>query len=288
MVLGLRHDAPPAGRPSVGEPPLALLSPFERASFRLIDSLWRRHRRWTELYNKTIGVGYVLGGSGKMLQVRGLERLRHLRPTDGILLVSNHRSFFDLYELIATLYQRTDLKQPALCPVRANFFYERPLGVAVNLLAGGGRMYPPFFRESSKVEFNKWSLGYTSEMLREGSVVVGFHPEGTRNKNPDPYTPLPAQRGVGKLVMDSWPIVVPAFINGMTQNILSDIRANFTGERFAVAVFGEPIDLGRFRHMSSRLTAHKRVADHLLEAVYRLGEEEKIVRAEIEATRRGG
>lgn len=300
MVLGMRPDAtglepekvpaphPPAtpARAPLGPPPLALLSPFERASFRLIDALWTRHRWLTEAYNKTVGVGYVLGGSGKMLQVRGLERLRALKPTDGILLVSNHRSFFDLYELIATLYKRTPLRQPTLCPVRSKFFYERPLGVMVNLLAGGGRMYPPFFRESSKLEFNKWSIARTAEELRNGSVIVGFHPEGTRNKNVDPYTPLPAQPGVGKLVMECWPIIVPAFINGMSQNILSDVRANFTGERFAVAVFGEPIDLTAFKSHTNRLATHKRIADHLLQAIYRLGDEERQVRAEILATRR--
>jgi 1-acyl-sn-glycerol-3-phosphate acyltransferase len=117
--------------------------------------------------------------------------------------------------------------------------------------------------------------------MRAGNVLVGFHPEGTRNKNPDPYTPLPAQPGVGKVVMETWPTVVPAFINGMSSDIVADIKANFTGERHAVAVFGAPIDLSPFKQMSNRLATHKRIADHLLEVVYGLGAEERRIREEL-------
>lgn len=272
--------------PAVGAPPIELLTPFERESFRFIDWLVRKQVRLTELYNHSLGLGYITAGSGQMVKVRGLERLAGLTPDDGILLVSNHRSFFDLYELTVALYRHTPLQQPIVCPVRSTFFYESPLGMLVNLAASGGRMYPPFFRDPSKQRFNHWSLARTAEILRAGRVLVGFHPEGTRNRNPDPYTPLPAHPGVGKLVMESWPIVVPAFIHGMTQDFFGDIRANFTGERYAVAVFGEPIDLTPFRGMSNRLATHKRIADHLLERIYALGEEERAERAAEDARRR--
>jgi 1-acyl-sn-glycerol-3-phosphate acyltransferase len=242
----------------------------------------RRALPLTEIYTRTGGIGYIRAGSGRMVKVRGLERLAGLTPDDGILLVANHRSFFDLYELITLIRWHTDLKQPVFCPVRADFFYQRPLGVAVNLLASGGRMYPPFFREAAKLEFNRWSLERTAELLRRGRALVGFHPEGRRNRNPDPYTPLPAQPGIGKLVMEAWPIVLPAFILGMSSSFLADVKANFTGERFAVAVFGEPIDLGPFKRMSNRLATHKRIADHLLERVYALADEERQARRELQ------
>ena len=152
--------------PSIGDPPLHLLSRFERSSFRFIDNLIRKHLRLTELYNHSVGAGYVALGSGRMLKTYGMERLAGLTNDDGILLVSNHRSFFDLYELGMVLYRRSHLRSPVICPVRANFFYERPLGVTVNLLASGGHMYPPFFRDPAKADFNRWSLQRTAEMLR--------------------------------------------------------------------------------------------------------------------------
>jgi 1-acyl-sn-glycerol-3-phosphate acyltransferase len=166
--------------------------------------------------------------------------------------------------------------------VRADFFYQRWAGVAVNLVVGGGRMFPPFFREVEKQDFNKWALGRVSTELKRGRVLVGFHPEGKRNQNENPYEPLPAQPGVGKLVMDTWPIVVPAFIHGLSNDILGDIRNNFTGNRRVIAVFGEPIDLTPFRGWSNRLASHKRIADVLLRRIYELGEEERLLRAELE------
>lgn len=260
-------------------PPLALLRPFERTAFRAMDFLHRRALPVTELWLRTIGAGWMTVGSRNMMHPVGLERLRGLSYDDGILLVSNHRSFFDLYMLMLLLHRHTPLRQPVLCPVRADFFYQRAAGVLVNLVIGGGRMFPPFFREPSKAEFNKWALERVVEELHKGRVLVGFHPEGTRNKNADVYTPLPAQPGVGKLVMDAWPIVVPAFINGLSNDIIADVRGNFARTKRVVAVFGEPIDLTPFKKMGNRLSSHKRIADALLKRIYELGEEERRCRA---------
>src|SRR5437879_3188435 len=139
-------------------PPLALLRPFERTAFRAMDLLHRRALPLTEWWLRTIGAGWKTVGSRNMMHAIGLERLEGLRYDDSILLVSNHRSFFDLYMLMLMLHRRTPLRQPVLCPVRAGFFYQRAAGVLVNLLIGGGRMFPPFFREPSKTDFTKGPL----------------------------------------------------------------------------------------------------------------------------------
>src|SRR3954468_3155713 len=262
-------------------PPLELLQPFERTAFRVMDFLHRRALPATELWLRTIGAGWMTGGARNMMVPVGLERLAGLSYDDGILLVSNHRSFFDLYMLMLLLHRHTELRQPVLCPVRADFFYQQAAGVLVNLLIGGGRMFPPFFREPQKAEFNKWALERVVGELHKGKVLVGFHPEGTRNKNDDAYTPLPAQPGVGKLVMDAWPIVVPAFINGLSNDIIADVRGNFAGTKRVVAVFGEPIDLTPFKKLGNRLSSHKRIADALLKRIYELGDEERAYRARL-------
>lgn len=247
-----------------------------------MDVLHRRALPLTEAWLRSVSVGWMTVGSRQMMTPVGLERLAGLRFDDGILLVSNHRSFFDLYMLTLLLDRLTPLKQPVLCPVRGDYFYERLDGVLVNLLVGGGRMFPPFFRDPKKQDFNKWALERVSAELKRGRVVVGFHPEGTRNKNPDPYTPLPAQPGVGKLIMESWPIVVPAFIHGLTNDIVGDIVGNFTGRRRVVAVFGAPIDVSPWKAWSNRLASHKRIADALLKVIYQqLGAEERAVRAHL-------
>ncbi len=260
-------------------PPIGLLTPFERVTFRAMDLLHRYGLGFTERWLRTVSVGWMTLGSRNMMTPLGLERLAGLKYEDGILLVSNHRSFFDLYMLMLLLHRHTELRQPVLCPVRADFFYQRAAGVAVNLLVGGGRMFPPFFREPHKNEFNKWALDRVAEELRAGQVLVGFHPEGTRNKNEDAYTPLPAQPGVGKLVMETWPIIVPAFINGLSNDIVADIKGNFDGTKRVVAVFGAPIDLTPFKKLGNRLTSHKKIADALTQHIYALGAEERAYRA---------
>lgn len=261
--------------------PIDLLAPFERTAFRAMDALHRRALPLTEWWLRTVGAGWMTLGSRNMMHAVGLERLEGLKYDDGIMLVANHRSFFDLYMLMLLLHRHTPLRQPVLCPVRADFFYQRAAGVVVNLLVGGGRMFPPFFREPSKAPFNKWALERVVAELHKGRVLVGYHPEGTRNKNADPYTPLPAQPGVGKLVMEAWPIVVPAFINGLSNDIVADLRGNFTGKKRVVAVFGAPIDLTPFKSMGNRLSSHKRIADALLKRIYELGEEERAYRAKL-------
>jgi 1-acyl-sn-glycerol-3-phosphate acyltransferase len=262
----------------LASPPIEQLAPFERAAFQAMDLLHRRARPWTERWLRSVSARWMTLGSQHMMRAVGLERLAALRPTDGILLVANHRSFFDLYMLAVLLHRHTDLRQPVLCPVRADFFYRRPLGVAVNLLVGGGRMFPPFFREPEKQGFNKWALSRVADELQQGSVLVGFHPEGRRNTNADPYVPLPAQPGVGRVVTEAWPIVVPAFINGLSNDFLGDLRGNFDGSRRVVAVFGDPVDTTPYRALGNRLSSHKRIADDLLKRIYALSEEERAVR----------
>ncbi len=280
-VLVQNQPPPPAPTPA-GPPPLEALSPFERGAVRAMDALYRRARPLTEAWLRNVSEQWMHLGSYNMVHTVGTERLAGLTRNDRILLVANHRSFFDTYMLTLYMGRRAGLNQPVLAPVRGDFFYERPLGVAVNLLVGGGRMFPPFFRDPHKGDFNKWALARLADELREGPpVVVGFHPEGRRNKGPDPYTPLPAHPGVGKLVMESWPIVVPAFINGMSSDFAADIRSNFTGERRCIAVFGAPIDLTPFRRMSNRLVSHKRIADRLLAIIFDLAREEREVRASL-------
>jgi 1-acyl-sn-glycerol-3-phosphate acyltransferase len=270
---------PPPPDDNDDPPPLTLLAPFERTAFRAMDLLHRRALPATEWWLRTVGAAWMTLGSRNMMHPVGLERLDGLKYDDGILLVSNHRSFFDLYMLMLLLHRHTPLRQPVMCPVRADFFYQSAAGVVVNLLIGGGRMFPPFFREPNKADFNKWALERVVAELHKGRVLVGYHPEGTRNKNDDAYTPLPAQPGVGKLVMEAWPIVVPAFIHGLSNDIVADIAGNFTGKKRVVAVFGEPIDLAPFKKLGNRLSSHKRIADALLKRIYELGEEERRYRA---------
>jgi 1-acyl-sn-glycerol-3-phosphate acyltransferase len=124
---------------------------------------------------------------------------------------------------------------------------------------------------------NRLSLGILLEKLRTPGQLVGFHPEGTRNKTDDPYTMLPAQPGVGELALKARPVVVPAFILGLTNSFGAELKANLRRERPVIAVFGEPIELPE-APPETRLSHHKKCADLINQRIAALGVEERALR----------
>ena len=81
-----------------------------------------------------------------------------------------------------------------------------------------------------KRTFDKYSLRRLAQLCREGAGnVIGFHPEGTRNKNNDPYSYLRPQPGIGKLIKEANPQVVPVFIAGLGNNLAKQVLGNWFG-----------------------------------------------------------
>ena len=267
--------APPA---LPAPPPFEVLGRFERLAFRLM--------RWLNQ-----GAGAVLGTPwqrlfiepfvrlfiSRRLHVHGLERLAAIAPDAPLLLVANHRTFFDLFVVGGELQRAPGMRRRCSFPVRANFFYESPLGLLICMVLSGGSMFPPFFRSPEKMPFNKFGLALLIEKLRQPGTLVGFHPEGKRNKEPDPYQLLRAQPGAGELALEARPVVVPAFVTGLSNGFWSELNANLRRERPIVVVFGAPVDLSSFP-AETRLSHHKRCADALLERIRLLGEEERALR----------
>jgi 1-acyl-sn-glycerol-3-phosphate acyltransferase len=270
--------------PSLTPELLARLTPFERFSFRFV-------RRLSRGFPKSVMITYLCEViarivdlcSWRLMHVEGLESLR-IQPTDRILMVSNHRTFFDQFVLNVMLFKHLDLSHHFCFPVRADFFYDRPAGLLLNLVMGGLAMYPPFFRQPEKRDVNRFALDEVASLLGRPGMLVGMHPEGTRNKGPDPYALLPAQPGIGELCYKARPpVVLPAFVLGLDNNLGRLMLSNFR-KRGApiIAVYGAPIDLSAFYARSGRLATYKQIADHLLSAVGALSERERAVRSELE------
>jgi 1-acyl-sn-glycerol-3-phosphate acyltransferase len=260
-------------------PAFAQLSRIERIAFRVMRFLnqgggsgpawiWQR-----ALVTPLVGLLVR-----KRLEIHGLERLANVPEGAPILLVANHRTFFDLFILGFILITHPSLRRRVSFPVRSNFFYERPLGLLMGMLFTGGSMFPPFFRSAEKKAMNRLSLEILLSKLRTRGQLVGFHPEGTRNKTDDPYTLLPAQPGAGELALKARPVVVPAFILGMTNSFGAEVKAAWRHERPVIAVFGEPVQLPQSAG-ETRLSHHKRFADVLNARIAALGEEERALRS---------
>jgi 1-acyl-sn-glycerol-3-phosphate acyltransferase len=268
------------------------LSRIERFAVRF-GELANEHPRGKWLQTQLLrGVSYVWvrAAIAHRILVEGLDDLLALRPQTGVLLVSNHRSFFDQYAMLLACYMGpAPWSKRLFFPVRSNFFYDQPLGIMVNVAIAGGAMYPPIFRQSDRRALNDDALDRMVEIVRQPGNVLGMHPEGTRGKGPDPYTFLPAQPGVGKLALVAQPVVIPAFIHGLGNNALDDIRANFSkdarGARAIIAVFGAPIDYRDLCAEKPRPTLYKKCADRFMLEVGKLAARERELRAELAAGR---
>lgn len=231
------------------------------------------------LGQRTLGCNWIDICTRNIRQVHGHERMGTLEPKKSYVMVSNHRSFFDMYTIMAYLMKR-GFSHRILFPVRSNFFYDRPLGIVVNGVMSFFAMYPPVFRDRKLAHLNVASLDETSRLLRQGGIFVGLHPEGTRNLSDDPYTLLPARSGVGRIIHQARVEVLPVFINGLGNDLVRQVTGNFTrtGKTINV-VFGAPVEFQGLLDAAPSHRVFKQIAESTLDAVRALGEEERILRA---------
>jgi 1-acyl-sn-glycerol-3-phosphate acyltransferase len=260
---------------------LATLAPLERVAFEIAD-FWARPSLSfvSKAWNSMFMGGLIWSCGGLRFNVRGLEHLAPFGKRDSVLLVANHRSFFDFFTISALIYWRTNLTKRIFFPVRQTFFYDHPAGPLVNAVMSGMRMFPPVMRDRDKRSFNHFTLARCIEELNREDIgtVLGIHPEGTRNKGKDPYSFLPAQVGAGKVALGATRAhVIPVFAAGMGQSILGEMKMNFGAPaKHPVDVyFGAPIRFDDLRPKANLLSAQKRAADRCLDAIKTLAEAQR-------------
>jgi len=271
-------------RPNLGAIGRQRLSAMERALIAFVRGTFRRGLIDSAIraLQHSVGSTWIHHCTKNLRHIHGIQRLPILERRQSYILVSNHRSFFDLYVIFGDLVRR-GLRHRIVFPVRSTFFYDSPLGLFVNGVFSFFAMYPPLFRERKKLILNPAALDELAWLLRRGGMCAGIHPEGARKKDDDPYTFLPAQRGVGRIVRGSRVPVIPVFINGPINDLPRQIESNFDGTgRDIIVVFGAPVDFGALLDEPPGPRTEQRIADRTLEAIGQLGQEEKRLRAELE------
>jgi 1-acyl-sn-glycerol-3-phosphate acyltransferase len=257
------------------------LTALERAQIGLVRASLRPGAldRTIRVLQRTVGQWWIRAAIAKLRHVHGLERIPPWDPARSVVCVANHRSFFDLYVTSAELVA-SGLPHRILFPVRSNFFYDHPLGPLVNGAMSFFAMYPPIFRDRRRAALNLASLDELAGLLRGGGFFVGMHPEGTRKKDDDPYTLLPAQAGVGRVIRKAErAMVIPVFVNGLSNDFVGQIRDGLRGKGEPIhLVFGAPIDFGRLLAAPESPRTYKQIAETCLQAIASLGEEERRIR----------
>jgi 1-acyl-sn-glycerol-3-phosphate acyltransferase len=261
---------------------LAVLSVFERFAFRLA---WRMNTgRWKRLWTlcqRTLGAGWIHVSTYNLMRVSGLEHVEAASRERPILLVANHRSFFDMYVVSTALFRNTRWRKQLFFPVRGRFFYDTVGGLLVNFIMGWWSMFPPFFAggdnpKTEQREFDKFSMRLLASLCREGAGnVIGFHPEGTRNKNSDPYSYLRAQPGVGKLIKDARPQVLPVFIAGLGNDLRRQVLGNWRGGEKVRVRFGPAIDFSEFYERRDSARTYMEIAGFVMSKIAELGEQDR-------------
>src|SRR4051794_41024772 len=100
--------------------------------------------KWLQTrFLRGISYTWVRACLSRRILAEGLDDLVALRPETGVMFVANHRSFFDQYAMLLACYMGPVPWAKSLqFPVRANFFYDQPMGMVVNAAIAGGAMYP--------------------------------------------------------------------------------------------------------------------------------------------------
>ena len=270
------------------EDDLASLDGFERAALRVgsfVNSSPRVKRAATR-FNEAVTSRWMTLVSARRMHLLGIDHMTGLEPDRGVLLAANHRSFFDMYMVLTHLTKHVDWCERAFFPVRSAFWYDHPLGVLINAVASAMSMYPPVYRETEKRGVTRSGLDFLATELQKRGTVVGIHPEGTRNKGDDPYALLPPEQGFGRVVLGAKPIVVPVFVNGMTNDFVTECRSTLDGTGGPIIIsFGAPVDFGELIEADpQRLRAQIAIGKRVLEEIAKLAE--RRARAELWRRRR--
>ncbi|MEB2312253.1 MAG: lysophospholipid acyltransferase family protein [Sorangiineae bacterium] len=266
---------------------LTPLGRFERAALRVGSFVNERPRvkSITQHFNRAVTSRWMTLVSERRIHLEGLEHVTRLAPERGVVLAANHRSFFDMYMILTYLTKHVSWCKRALFPVKSGFWYDHPLGMLTNALASAMSMYPPVFRETEKRAITRRGLDFLAEELQKPGTVVGIHPEGTRNKGSDPYALLPPEQGFGRLVLTARPLVLPIFVNGMTNDFVAECRSTFDGSGVPIIIaFGSPIDFGTLLDADrERLRSQIAVSRRALDVIAELGRAERALRARLTA-----
>lgn len=255
---------------------LAPLSRMERFAFRFADIFNRRFGLLARFWNRTFMVVVLQITAARRIRAYGVERIAGLNGSDRVVMVANHRSFFDYFTVMHVIFQSTQLSSRILFPVRSAFFYDNPAGVAVNFLMSGMAMFPPVLRDPAKRTFNQYAVARIVSELQLPGRLVGFHPEGTRQRGGDPYQFLPVRPGVGEVIQRAGPgvKVLPIFVLGIDNDLLRETYRNwFRRDEYPVdVVFGHPVDAADLRWATDDPEAHLAIANRCADMVAALGE----------------
>ena len=203
---------------------------------------WRPDQQWysAAICASVVKLSKLVLGRLSDLQFEGRERWDALFTSEaqserksaqrGLLSFSNHVSLFDDPLLVSNLGETAFQQVRWIAADHINFFGNQLKGIiyssgkCVPIIRGGGLKQPGFDFLAERLKFGDW---------------VHIFPEGGRSREGEHRLQLPLKVGIGKLICEAQPILMPFYHYGM-QNVLPIGRSvPRLGKRVTVR-FGEP------------------------------------------------
>jgi 1-acyl-sn-glycerol-3-phosphate acyltransferase len=260
------------------------LTPVERVNFKVTNRINQTPflRRILTSFQARFYKWWVELGTSHTVLDHGFENFQKIDPGRGVLLVVNHRTFYDQFVIAARLFRLYGAHHHIYFPVRSNFFYDNPLGLFINIPFSMGVMYPPIVRDARRRQWNQYATDLMVELLHDPHNMIGFHPEGTRNQGPDPYELLPAKPGCGELIHRSNPNVVPVFLQGFKpawQMFRENLGNTVNRKPMVHMVMGEPLDFSNELKMEAGKKTYLHISRKVMEVIADLSQREREIRA---------
>lgn len=254
-----------------------VLAPLERVHVELAKWMNREPYKgaWTWL-QRMVGATSIRLVTGRLLRVHGLEHVTEAWRTGSVLLVANHRTYFDMFVVSSVLHRALQGRTRLYFPVVGQYYYQSVTGLALNQMVAFWSMFPPLFALPTHGVSDRYAMELLTEICSLGpGHILGIHPEGGRNLDPDPYSFMRFQPGTGKLIHAARPTVIPVFIAGLTNDLRMQVRRNWRGGEPIRLWFDAPMPLDDFLALPAKGSTYKRITDAAMARVRALGEHDR-------------
>jgi 1-acyl-sn-glycerol-3-phosphate acyltransferase len=188
---------------------------------------------------------WVIGSYASGLNRFTVKGADHIPRSGGVLVASNHISAYDTIFLPWAVIRCNPL-QMLWAPAKEELFQNRLLA----LLYGSWGAFP--VRRGRDVRAGK----HLNELLLDQKVML--FPEGTRHKD---GVLGKGNRGVGKIIYDTRPAVVPAALTGINHWHFPSLGAQ--GE----VNFGAPLNFDDLFALPDCKETHQLIVDRVMEAI---------------------
>jgi 1-acyl-sn-glycerol-3-phosphate acyltransferase len=210
---------------------------------------------WTHylITNLTVTVGYIFFHLFNRTKVVGRENVPQQANT---LLVCNHQSMIDSFLVGLSCFYPRSLIRPSLIPwspaAEENFF-RTPF---LSWLADNWKCIPV-----KKGRKDLRALRQMADAIKKSPMIL--FPEGTRSRDGSIGR---SRAGVGMLILESRPAVVPVYIEGMNQILpIGSMFPRFFKK--IQVVYGKPLDFSEFYGLEKNKAMAEAITERVMQAI---------------------